>query len=245
MTKKLTKDQLYHILQEEMTLGSHLAFDSGLKILKPILKPGMSVLDFGCGRGDWLKAAIKLGAKRVLGLETYALNKPDLPYEVEFQDITEPIFLGETFDIAICVEVAEHIPTEKSDILVENIANSANIIAWSAACPGQGGCFHINEQKPLFWHEKFLKQGFICVDLRSLFWDDKNIEPWYRQGILFYFKEHLVPYEFKNYIVNKPMHLIHPDVFFPYSAKDEHIIYSFDDEKNLIIQRFPFDSIED
>jgi hypothetical protein len=70
-----------------------------------------------------------------------------------------------------------------------SLTKSSDIVAFSAAVPGQGGTRHINEQWPAYWAERFAAQGFGCFDvLRPRIWNDASIEPWYRQNIFLYVK---------------------------------------------------------
>jgi hypothetical protein len=65
------------------------------------------------------------------------------------------------FDLAMSIEVAEHILPEKSEVLVDNIVNaSSKYIIFTAASPGQGGEGHINERERDFWIDLFKKRGF-------------------------------------------------------------------------------------
>jgi acyl-CoA synthetase (AMP-forming)/AMP-acid ligase II len=80
---------------------------------------------------------------------------------ITFGDVTKIIDLDEKFDLAMSLEVAEHIPESCSDILVENLCNAAtkNII-FTAAGLGQGGTGHINCQEKSFWIQKFNLRGW-------------------------------------------------------------------------------------
>lgn len=64
-------------------------------------------------------------------------------------------------DLVTCIEVAEHIPAERADELVDAIvSNSRRWVVFSAAQPGQGGVGHVNEQPPDYWIEKFEARGW-------------------------------------------------------------------------------------
>lgn len=70
-------------------------------------------------------------------------------------------------DLVSCVEVAEHIPAERADELVEAVCSRARRwVYWSAAAPGQGGVGHVNEQPQGYWIEKFRARGW-GVDFES------------------------------------------------------------------------------
>lgn len=64
------------------------------------------------------------------------------------------------FDLALCIEVAEHLPPDRADYLVDLLTSSADTVFFSAAHPGQGGTLHLNEQPREWWLEKFRARGF-------------------------------------------------------------------------------------
>jgi SAM-dependent methyltransferase len=186
---------------------------------------GRSVVDFGCGRGDWLKVAREQGATRILGLDTYALDGIDSDIETQHVDLTEIVTLPSRFDYAICTEVGEHLPHATASNLVSSLVKAAPRVVFSAAAPGQGGVDHLNEQPPAFWHALFKAHGYICCDLRSLIWTKSEIEPWYRMGTLVY----MAPTEelgmLTPFRVDEPLHLVHPDIFGGFAKLGRDIIW--------------------
>jgi hypothetical protein len=95
-----------------------------------------------------------------------------------------------TFDLAICLEVAEHLPEEASDGLVNFLTSLSEIVLFSAAVPRQKGTNHINLQWPDYWDQKFRRRGHACMDiLRPIFSYDTSIEPWYRQNMMLFIAE--------------------------------------------------------
>lgn len=150
-----------------------------------------SLLDVGCGIGTWLTVAKDLGVKNVVGVDGSYTNKELLKINAsEFieRDLREPFFLDRRFDLAICLEVAEHLPESKAEILVNTLCKHSDTILFSAAIPEQGGQFHLNEQWPEYWIRHFDKKGFAVHDLlRAKFWNNENVEFWYRQN-MFIFK---------------------------------------------------------
>jgi hypothetical protein len=90
-----------------------------------------------------------------------------------------------TFDIALSLEVAEHLPDQRAQRFVHDLCRLAPIVIFSAAIPGQGGTGHVNEQWPDYWYHLFEAEGFVVDSgFRYTIWDDDRIENWYRQNIL-------------------------------------------------------------
>lgn len=177
-----------------------------------------SLLDVGCGLGTWSSVAINLGIKEVVAIDSpyVPVHLRTIPQEYFIEkDLTQPFNVGKSrFDLAICLEVAEHLPESSADSLVESLTKHADVILFSAAIPGQGGQNHINEQWPDYWQEKFSKYNFFAFDvLRNHFWDNENIDPWYRQNMLIYTKSETFLNELPT---NKIPKLMHPDMFKPH-----------------------------
>jgi SAM-dependent methyltransferase len=152
--------------------------------------PIKSVVDFGCGRGAWLKACLENGVETVLGLDGDYVDRDKLliePAKFRAVDLHQPIRLGQRFDMAVCLEVAEHLPARSARALVESLASVAPVVLFSAALPGQVGTSHINGQWPIYWEKLFAERGMRKYDvLRPMIWSDSSIEWWYRQNIYIY-----------------------------------------------------------
>jgi hypothetical protein len=146
-----------------------------------------SLIDVGCGIGTWTKAAMDLGVKDILGLDGVNVPTEQLLIPQEsflIQDLTQDWDLGRRFDMALCLEVGEHLEQQFAARLVRSLARHSDNVVFSAACPGQAGQYHVNCQWPAFWQKLFNAEGFFCEDsLRWKIWDDCRIEPWYRQNV--------------------------------------------------------------
>jgi SAM-dependent methyltransferase len=147
-----------------------------------------SMLDVGCGTGTWLQAAIDLGVPHVVGVDGIIVEDQLFMAKdkIEQLDLTMPFDLGERFDIALCLEVAEHLPDTSARTLISSLTNHSDLVLFSAACPGQPGQHHVNCQWPSYWQALFNDCGFVCEDsVRWKIWEDTRIEPWYRQNLFF------------------------------------------------------------
>ena len=151
------------------------------------LLPASSAVDFGCGRGTWLKACLENGVETILGLDGEYVQRDRLlisPDQFRSVDLRRPVRLERQFDLALCLEVAEHLPARSAAALVESLAAAAPVVLFSAALPGQEGKSHINEQWPKYWEDLFAARGMRKYDVvRPLIWRDRSIGWWYRQNI--------------------------------------------------------------
>jgi SAM-dependent methyltransferase len=146
-----------------------------------------SVVDIGCGTGTWLAAFHRHGVADVFGLDGdwVPRDRLEIPRD-QFQshDLSQPLDLGRRFDLAVCLEVAEHLPAVAADSLVGLLTRHASVVLFSAAIPGQGGTGHVNEQWPGYWLDRFVQRDYLVVDcLRRRFWNDDRVEGCYAQNM--------------------------------------------------------------
>jgi hypothetical protein len=119
-----------------------------------------------------------------------------------------------SFDLAISLEVAEHLPAERASGFVKWLTELADIVLFSAATPRQGGKNHINEQWQDYWAALFAERNYVAVDcVRARIWDDRKIATWYRQNLLVYVRRvRLAECRFPA-AVPGPLSVVHPEVF--------------------------------
>jgi SAM-dependent methyltransferase len=163
------------------------------RVIVPIvmkLATPASVVDVGCGRGAWLRVFQENGAKVVLGIDGSYVDSSKLLIDAArftAADLSKPIKIEGEFDLAVCLEVAEHLPTQSGPKLVRSLTAVAPVVMFSAAIPGQGGDGHLNERWPAYWAELFSKRDFEMIDaIRPQVREDLRVEPWYRQNILLF-----------------------------------------------------------
>lgn len=146
-----------------------------------------SLLDVGCGAGMWLAAAETLGITDFLGVDGIAVPSDQLKVSdsrIRQQDLQGSWDLGRRFDVALCLEVAEHLDAAYARTLIGALVSHSDRVVFSAACPGQSGQHHVNGQWPAYWQQLFNEHGFTCTDdIRWKIWDVQAIEPWYRQNM--------------------------------------------------------------
>jgi SAM-dependent methyltransferase len=163
-----------------------------LPILIDAIAPA-SVVDVGCGTGTWLAAFKSRGIQDVLGMDgdwvdPSALEIPHTQFRVT--DLTKSFSCDRTFDLAVSLEVAEHLPEESADDFVKSLVRLAPVVVFSAAVPFQGGRSHVNEQWPEYWATRFRQHGYLAVDfVRPRVWNNPDVSWWYAQNILVYCRE--------------------------------------------------------
>lgn len=149
-----------------------------------------SLLDVGSGAGAWCKIWKEQGIAEVLGVDgDYVATDSLLIPESDFlrRDLSKAFDVGQKFELVTSLEVAEHIQESSSRVFVENLVRHGDCVMFSAAVPGQGGEFHVNEQPLSYWRSLFAEHGYRCFDaVRSAISDQTAVEPWYRYNILLY-----------------------------------------------------------
>lgn len=159
------------------------------RVVAPMVRP-KSVVDVGCGTGIWLKAFQEQGVKDVFGVDG-SWVKPDMlviPLErFAVENLEKPFSINRKADLAVSLEVGEHLPHDAAKNLVDNLTSIAPVVLFSAAIPYQGGSRHINEQWPEYWRKLFAERGYRPVDcVRRRIWDDKEVSFFYAQNIIVY-----------------------------------------------------------
>jgi Methyltransferase domain len=167
--------------------GSRRSAEAVVPLLLDLFSP-RSVVDVGGGGGHWAAACLARGVRDVLAVdgpwvpEAARATSPDRFLE---HDLSSPLVLDRTFDLALCLEAAEHLPASAAPELVRALTAAAPVVAFSAASPGQGGDGHINEQPASYWARLFADRDYVCFsDLRRRIWTNEAVEVWYRQNLL-------------------------------------------------------------
>jgi len=170
-------------------IGSLESAKEIIPIILDITKP-RSVVDVGCGVGQWLSVFKDLGVEEIFGLDgdwvdEKTLNIPATQFKRS--DLKKSFSLDRQFDLVMSLEVAEHLPENCAEGFINSLVKLGPVIIFSAAIPHQGGTNHINEQWPEYWEEFFKKNDYLPVDcLRAKIWKNKNIKVWYKQNILLF-----------------------------------------------------------
>lgn len=188
------------------------------KIIHHIIKKfsPKSIIDIGCGVGTFLLAAEKKGISVLTGVDFYPVDEDLVITSEKFRriNITEPFNLDQKFDIALCLEVAEHLHEEFAQILIKNLIKHSDIIIFSAAIPLQGGTNHFNEQWQDYWIQQFNFHNYSpSFDFRELIWNDDEIISIYKQNIVVFVNNSIKETVDLNFNNTNLSSVVHPDVF--------------------------------
>ena len=174
---------------DDMETGALRSAQTVLPIVFDLLASD-SVVDIGCGRGAWLRIAMELGIPHVRGLDGGYVNRHDLliPRDCFVEtDLSRPFPVPGRYHLALCLEVAEHLPYRSARSLVSGLTSAAPAVLFSAAIPGQPGTRHINPQFPEFWQALFAEHDYVALDpIRPQIRSNVAVEPWYAQNMLLY-----------------------------------------------------------
>jgi SAM-dependent methyltransferase len=141
-----------------------------------------SVIDIGCGEGWFGKAFADRGC-RVLGVDGPYVQERVIDFREA--DLAEPLPALGSFDLVVCLEVAEHLDSDRGPSFIDELCRLAPVVLFSAAIPGQGGMDHRNERWPGYWVQHFSRSEYTCSGaLRWKIWEDDRVAVWYRQNLL-------------------------------------------------------------
>jgi hypothetical protein len=126
------------------------------------------MIDYGAGDGWWSHSFKQIGGDpaQCYAVEMDAIAGEHIPDDVYFvqHDLRLPLTdLQGTFDITMCLEVAEHLPKHLArNVLLDTLTRSTGqFLIFSAAQPGQEGTGHINLQPLSYWIESIEKWPYI------------------------------------------------------------------------------------
>jgi hypothetical protein len=151
-----------------------------------------SVVDVGCGRGDWLAQFGRQGVSDLHGFDGPWVKQDELAIDASSftaVDLSRPASVTlPSSDLVMSLEVAEHLPDSAAAGFVDLLVSQApRTVLFSAAIPGQHGTGHINSQWPDYWARLFAGHGYEAFDvIRPACWGAPAVEYYYQQNILLY-----------------------------------------------------------
>ena len=138
-------------------------------VLHWIFRPA-SAVEFGPGTGGTLASLHRKGVE-VIGVDAHpaaipfvARHSPEVAGKIVTHDLSEPWVSPRLFDLAVSIEVLEHLPPKGADTVVASIGASAPV-AVITACPPTyrevPNTTHLNEQPFDYWITKFSAVGMV------------------------------------------------------------------------------------
>lgn len=169
--------------------GSRKSARAIVPLLLELVEP-RSVVDVGCGTGEWLATFKELSIDDICGIDGDYVDRNllQIPPETFFaRDLAKPFSFDRVFDLVVSLEVAEHLPAGSADAFIESLTELGRVIFFSAAVPHQGGTQHVNEQWPDYWARRFEAKGYQAIDcIRQKVWNNDGVEWWYAQNSILY-----------------------------------------------------------
>lgn len=196
------------------------AAETVLGVVLPALPPVRAAIDVGCGVGTWLAVLAKQGVAAVQGVDGPWVDVKNLAIPATsfaHHDLREDRDFGRRFDLAISLEVAEHLPQARAAGFVRWLTALSDVVLFSAATPRQGGKNHFNEQWQDYWAALFAECDYVPLDfIRARVWSDAKIATWYRQNLLLYVRRTKMPdLRLPQGALGTPgpLSIVHPEVF--------------------------------
>lgn len=169
--------------------GSYKSAQVYLTHLWKYIQPN-SLIDIGCGRGAWLNICGDLGATTLYGLDGKWNSQTNmLDQRIKFfqVDLSEGFVCDQKFDLALSLEVAEHVEPQSSNRFIASLVECSDLVMFGAAYIGQGGTGHVNERRHSFWASLFNEHDYGVFDFfRPYTWANEDVEFWYRQNTFLY-----------------------------------------------------------
>jgi len=157
-------DERFYAKGDPMKLDSYPRFAEALIQLRS----PRTVIDVGSGSGLMLAEFAKRGVE-VTGIEgsRAAIERSGLGDRVVRANLERGVPELGRFDLALCIEVAEHLSARKAPQLVDGLTRLSDVVVFTAGRPGEGGLLHVNEQPQSYWYELFERNGFAPSTLRD------------------------------------------------------------------------------
>lgn len=154
-----------------------------------ITGPLGSVADLGGGTGAWLAEFLRQGVERIHLYDHPSAASGLLIGSSDFTPVNLSVAMPSLprVELAVCVECAEHLPPSRAESLVDCLTAAADLVAFSAAIPGQAGKGHVNCRPHAYWKGLFRSRGFACHDvLRQPILFDRDVPWWYQQNLFLF-----------------------------------------------------------
>lgn len=151
-----------------------------LPVVFDMLDNPLRVIDIGCGTGAWASVANDHGC--IIRAVDYDIPPNLAQVPITDYDLTDG-YPCHGWDLAICLEVAEHLPEASGPLLIDGLAQATSVL-FSAATPGQPGINHINCKPHDYWHLLFERHGLYPIHIGQQF--SEPVADFYRRNMFLY-----------------------------------------------------------
>jgi SAM-dependent methyltransferase len=178
-----------------------------------------SVVDIGCGIGTWLRIFSDNNVRDMTGVDGPHIDKTMLMIDKNVfvtANLAMPFMVDRRYDLAISLEVAEHLPEGRAASFVKDLTELAPVVLFSAAVPGQPGVEHINAQWQDYWRTIFFKHGYVALDIvRPAIWGRADVDYWYQQNTIVYCDNAIIAARPDLHCVSQDVSLnvVHPHLY--------------------------------
>jgi hypothetical protein len=120
-----------------------------------------TAVDVGCALGLLVEALWDRGVRAEgFDLSPYAIGnvRADMGAHCRIASILEPA--AGRYDVAICLEVLEHVPAEQTEPAIRNLTALADVVVFSSTPSDFDEPTHVNVRPTLTWLETFAAAGF-------------------------------------------------------------------------------------
>jgi hypothetical protein len=156
--------EFYASMRDKTTYSANTILDIVLQRIPAV----HSAVDVGCGVGNWLAVLREKGATEIQGLDGSWVDQDLLAIpRSNFKQVDlsrSAIELPRRYDLAISLEMAEHLPPDRAEEFVTSLTALSDYVLFSAAIPFQGGINHLNEQWQHYWADLFAARGYGVHD---------------------------------------------------------------------------------
>lgn len=200
INRHLPHDAVYDADYYRLKVHSAASRSAGViarSIVADIVPRTQTVIDVGCGTGALLEEL------RARGCEVCGLEYSDAAlarcrsvglrvFKTNLEEDDSPV--AERFDLAVSMEVAEHLPEKVAGRFVDLLCSLADRIVFTAAPPGQGGTDHVNEQPAEYWVDMFRKRGFrrdadLSESWRESWRSSQRVQSFYYDNLMVFRRE--------------------------------------------------------
>lgn len=188
-------------------------YETIMKVLLEFRINPSTIADWGCGYCSLIAAAQNIfDLTNAHGFDAdWILQDKLLIHRSMFTavDLSNPAIIPRhECDVAFSIEVGEHLPAKCSRPLIKRLTESAPVVVFSAAIPGQRGFGHINLHWQSYWAQIFDSLGYKPYDIfRPSLAELKAVPFWFKQNMFLYASDDFqLPSIVKNYLI--PIHMM-------------------------------------